>query len=90
MTWVSTAMEDFSFAGYELISSVKVSSLKALAMARSSRISNWAKVSPLRRTSMAKELSPSQAVATHPTGRSVPIVISPSLINSAMWGRCKG
>ena len=35
---------------------------------------------------MAKGLFPSQAVATHPTWRSVPIVISPSSINSAMWG----
>lgn len=35
---------------------------------------------------MAKELSPSQAVATHPTWRSVPIVISPSSISSAIWG----
>src|ERR1019366_5744571 len=72
-----------------LISSVKISSVKALAMARSSRVSNWVKVSPRRRTSMARQLCPSVAVATQPIGRSTPTVISPSAISSAMLGRDK-
>src|ERR1017187_10519189 len=50
-------------------------------------MSNWAKVSPRRRTSMARQLCPSVAVATQPTGRSTPTVISPSLIKSAMLDR---
>src|ERR1017187_6242618 len=40
-----------------------MSSVKALAMARSSRVSNWVKVSPRRRTSMARQLCPSGGVA---------------------------
>ncbi len=64
------------YLGGELISSVKMSSVKALAMARSSRVSNWAKVSPCRRTSMARQLSSSLATATQPTGRTTPMVIS--------------
>jgi len=59
-----------------LISSVKMSSVKALAMARSSRVSKWAKVSPWRRTSIARQLSSSLPTAT-PTGRTTPMVISP-------------
>jgi hypothetical protein len=39
-----------------LISSVKMSSVCALAIARSSRVNNSAKVSPFRRTTMAKLL----------------------------------
>jgi hypothetical protein len=73
----------------ELISSVKMSSVNALAIARSSRVSNWFKVSPRRRTSMAKQLCPSVAVATQPMGRSTPTVISPSAISSAIFGRNK-
>src|ERR1700722_19842417 len=67
-----------------LISSVKTSSVNALPIARSRRVSNWARVSPSRRTSIAKVLCPSVAMATHPTGTSVPTVISPSMISSAM------
>lgn len=79
------------FADGGLISSVKTSSVCALAIARSSRVSNSAKVSRSRRTSMAKVLCPSWATAvTHPTGPITPRVISPYSINSAMLGRHKG
>ena len=42
----------YFFLGGTLTSSVKMSSTKARAMARSSPIINWLKVSPSRRTSM--------------------------------------
>jgi len=71
------AMAAYFFLGGTLTSSVKMSSTKARAMARSSRIINWLKVSPSRRTSMARQLEPSVAVATQPTGSMTPTVISP-------------
>jgi hypothetical protein len=73
----------------ELISSVKMSSVNALAIARSSRVSNWVKVSPRRRTSMARQLCRSVAVATQPMVRSTPTVISPSAISAAILGKAK-
>src|ERR1700730_15807702 len=48
------AMAAYFLLGGTLTSSVKMSSTKARAMARSSRIINWLKVSPSRRTSMAQ------------------------------------
>jgi hypothetical protein len=56
------------FLGDTLTSYVKVSSPKARAMARSSQIINWLKVSPSRRTSLARQLDPPVAVATQPPG----------------------
>jgi hypothetical protein len=76
LTRGSSFCERFEFVGYGLISSVKMSSVKALAMAISSRVSNWAKVSPFWRTSMAKVLCPAAvdhggqrapAAGAHPT-----------------------
>ena len=62
------------------ISSVKMLSVRALPIARSSRARSWAKVSPSRLSpSMAMQLSSSLATATHPTGRTTPMVISPYL-----------
>ena len=72
-----------------LISSVKTSSADSTPIARSRRPSNWARISPSRRTSIAKVLCPSVAPTTHPTGTSVPTVISPSLISSAMCGQLR-
>jgi len=45
----------------ELISSVKMSSVWAPAMARSRRVSNWARVSPFRPFSMTRVFLPSWA-----------------------------
>src|ERR1700692_3923804 len=55
------AMAAYFFLGGTLTSSVKMSSTKARAMARSSRRSNWLKVSRSRRTSMARQWGPSGA-----------------------------
>jgi hypothetical protein len=63
--------------GGELISSVKISSFCALAIAWSSRISNWANGSRSRRLSMAKALCSSVAMAMQPIGYFSPSVISP-------------
>ena len=68
-----------------LISSVKMSSVWARAMARSRRDSSSPSDSPFRRFSMASVFLPSWAIATHSLrGGTTPRVIAPRAIVSSM------
>lgn len=69
---------EYSYLDGALISSVKMPSLKGLAIAGLSRVSNCAKVFTIPPHQNGQAVVFIVGTATHPSGRNAPMVISPS------------